>query len=83
MPKLACRVSLARTKLGEDRAFIQLITSRRFHMVAMVLVAAHLFFMGFQGWFKPAGWHGGLPPITLVAFAVFGAGFVINLLGRK
>ncbi len=45
--------------------------------------AAHLFFMGYEGWLKPAGWHGGLPPISLVAFAFFATGYVINLFGRE
>jgi hypothetical protein len=36
-----------------------------------------------QGWLMPAGWHGGLPPISLVAFAFFSTGYVINLFGRE
>jgi hypothetical protein len=28
-------------------------------------------------------WHGGLPAISLVAFAFFAAGYVINLFGRE
>ena len=36
-----------------------------------------------QGWLSPAGWHGGLPPISLVAFAFFATGYVINLFGRE
>jgi hypothetical protein len=71
------------TFLREDKAFIQFITSRRFLLLAMLLGAAHLFFMGYEGWLKPAGWHGGLPPISLVAFAIFSVGYVINLFGRK
>jgi hypothetical protein len=39
--------------------------------------------MGYEGWLKPGGWHGGLPPISLVAFAFFAAGYVINLFGRE
>ncbi len=71
------------TFLREDKAFIQFITSRRFMLFALLLGAAHLFFMGYQGWLKPAGWHGSLPPVSLVAFAFFAVGFVINLLGRE
>jgi len=70
------------TFLREDKAFIQFITSRRFMLFALLLGAAHLLFMGYAGWMKPAGWHGGLPPISLVAFAFFAMGFVINLFGR-
>jgi hypothetical protein len=71
------------TFLREDRAFIQFITSRKFLLFALLLGAVHLFFMGYAGWLKPSGWHGGLPPISLVAFVFFAAGYVVNLLGRK
>lgn len=71
------------THLREDKAFIQFITSRRFLLVAMILGGAHLFFMGYEGWLNPAGWHGGIPPVSLVAFVFFVAGYVVNLLGRE
>lgn len=71
------------TYLSEDKVFIRFITSRRFLLAAMLLGAAHLFFMGYKGWIDPSGWHGGLPPISLIAFAFFMAGYVINLFGRK
>ncbi len=59
------------THLREDKAFIQFITSRTFLLWAMLLGAAHLFFMGYEGWLNPSGWHGGIPPVSLVAFAFF------------
>jgi hypothetical protein len=71
------------TFLREDKAFIQFITSRKFMLFALLLGAAHLFFMGYEGWLKPAGWHGGLPPVSLVAFVFFAVCYVMNLLGRK
>jgi DMSO/TMAO reductase YedYZ heme-binding membrane subunit len=71
------------TFLREDKAFIRFITSRKFMLFALLLGAAHLFFMGYEGWLKPADWHGGLPPISLVAFAFFAVGYVTNLLGRE
>jgi hypothetical protein len=71
------------THLRDEKTFIQFITSRQFLLLAMLLSAAHLFFMGFKGWLAPAGWHGGLPPISLVAFALFAIGYVANLFGRK
>ncbi len=71
------------TFLREDQAFIRFITSRKFLLTAMLLGAAHLFFMGYEGWLNPSGWHGGIPPVSLVAFAVFAAGYVVNLFGRK
>ena len=71
------------TFLREDKAFIQFITSRKFLLFALVLGGLHLFFMGYEGWLEPAGWHGGLPPISLVAFAFFSVGYLINLFGRE
>ena len=71
------------THLREDKAFIQFITSRTFLLWAMLLGAAHIFFMGYEGWLNPSGWHGGIPPVSLVAFVCFVAGYIINLLGRK
>jgi len=71
------------TFLREDQAFIRFITSRKFLLTAMLLGAAHLFFMGYEGWLNPSGWHGGLPPISLVAFLFFVVGYAINVLGRE
>ena len=71
------------TFLREDRAYISFITSRKFLLFALLLGAVHLFFMGYTGWLKPSAWHGGLPPISLVAFAFFAAGYVVNLFGRE
>ena len=71
------------TFLREDKVFISFITSRRFLLVAFLLGGAHLLFMGYEGWLKPGGWHGGLPPISLVAFAVFAIAYIVNMLGRE
>ncbi len=71
------------TFLREEKAFIQFITSRGFMLFALLLGAAHLFFMGYEGWLQPEDWHGGLPPISLVAFAFFSIGYLFNLLGRE
>jgi DMSO/TMAO reductase YedYZ heme-binding membrane subunit len=71
------------TFLREDKAFIQFITSRKFMLFALLLGAAHIFFMGYEGWLNPDGWHGGIPPVSLVAFTFFAVGYVINLFGRK
>jgi len=71
------------TFLREDKAFIQYITSRKFLLFALLLGGVHLFFMGYEGWLNPAGWHGGLPPVSLVAFTFGTIGYVINLFGRK
>jgi DMSO/TMAO reductase YedYZ heme-binding membrane subunit len=71
------------TFLREDSAFIDFITSRGFMLFGITLGAVHLFFMGYAGWLDPGSWHGGLPPISLVAFVIFAIGYVINLLGRE
>ena len=71
------------THLREDKVFIGFITSRGFMLVALLFGIFHIFFMGYEGWLNPGGWHGGLPPISLVAFAFCSVGYIINLLGRK
>jgi len=71
------------TFLREDKAFIQFITSRKFLIVAMLFGALHIIFMGYEGWLKPEGWHGGLPPVSLVAIVIFAVSYIANLFGRK
>ncbi len=71
------------TFLREDQAFIRVITSRNFMLSAMLLTAAHLLFMGYEGWLNPSGWHSGIPPISLVAFVFFAVGYLVNIFGRK
>ena len=71
------------TFLREDKAFIAAITSRKFLMWALAVGGVHLFFMGYSGWIQPKAWHGGLPPISLIAFVMFVAGYVLNLFGRE
>lgn len=71
------------TKLREDKAFIGFITSRRFLMWALSLGGLHLAFMGYSGWANPGGWHGGLPPISLVGFGFFAIGYLLNIFGRE
>jgi DMSO/TMAO reductase YedYZ heme-binding membrane subunit len=71
------------THLREDKAFIKFITSRTFLLWALLLGGVHLVFMGYQGWLNPSGWHGGIPPVSLVAITVGVVGYIANLLGRK
>lgn len=71
------------TKLSEDAAFIEFITSRRVLIWALSLGGLHLAFMGYAGWMNPGDWHGGLPPVSLVAFVFFTIGYIFNLLGRE
>ncbi|MBI2144246.1 ferric reductase-like transmembrane domain-containing protein [Candidatus Woesearchaeota archaeon] len=41
---------------------------QRIGYLAFFMVMLHVLAMGFEGWLKPAGWPGGLLPISLVAF---------------
>ena len=41
--------------------------NQRLGYVALAFVVAHLVALGLNGWLAPAGWNGGLPPISLVA----------------
>ncbi len=41
--------------------------NQRLGYVALALVVAHMVALGLKGWLAPAGWNGGLPPISLVA----------------
>ncbi len=54
--------------------------SQRAGYVALALVVVHLVVLGWKGWLAPSGWHGGLPPISLVAFV---AALVPLLVKRK
>ena len=71
------------TQLREDKTFIRFITSRKFLIWAMLLGGVHLVFMGYQGWMEPAKWHGGMPPVSLVAISFFAIGYIANIFGRK
>ncbi len=71
------------THLREDKSYIRFITSRTFLLWAMLLGASHLLFMGYSDWINPSSWHGGIPPVSLVAITFFVTGYVFNLLGRK
>lgn len=71
------------THLKEDKVFIGFLTSRTFLIWALTLGLVHLFFMGYQGWMNPSGWHGGLPPISLLGFSFGIICYIINFIGRK
>ncbi len=48
--------------------------------VALTLVVVHLVVFGWKGWLAPEGWHGGLPPISMLAVV---AALVPLLVKRK
>lgn len=54
--------------------------NQRLGYVALLLVVVHLTFLGFSGWLAPGDWHGGIPPISLVAVV---AALVPLLVKRK
>ena len=54
--------------------------SQRAGYVALALVVIHLVALGLNGWLKPQGWPGGIPPVSLVAVA---AALVPLLVKRK
>ena len=41
--------------------------TQRAGYLALSLVLVHLVVLGWKGWLAPEGWHGGLPPISLIA----------------
>ena len=56
LPMMAKAMGAARWKRGMRLGYITLL-----------LVTIHLVVLGYKGWLVPQGWHGGLPPISLVA----------------
>jgi DMSO/TMAO reductase YedYZ heme-binding membrane subunit len=56
LPMMPKAVGGARWKRGQRMGYITL-----------ALVVAHLVILGLKGWLAPKGWHGGLPPISLIA----------------
>ena len=43
---------------------------QRMGYLCLAFALGHVFVMGIAGWTKPTGWHGYLPPISMVAFIV-------------
>jgi hypothetical protein len=69
--------------MRENDVFVAFIGSRKFLLWALTLGGLHILFMGYNGWMHPEGWHGGIPPVSLVAFVFFTVGYIANVLGRK
>ena len=53
--------------------------SQRLGYVGLLLVVAHLVFMGLSGWLTPGGWTRGLPPISLVAVVAAAVPLLLKL----
>lgn len=45
--------------------------------IVLVLAAAHVLYMGYGAWFAPSTWPGGMPPITVLSFALACGFFVL------
>mgnify|MGYP001825404350 FL=1 len=71
------------SQFRKDKDLLRWINSRKVLLTAMFLAGAHLFFMGYEGWMKPAKWYWGLPPISLVSFTFFLVGYIVNIFGRE
>lgn len=56
---------------------------RRVRLLVLTLAAAHAAFIGWPGWWAPATWHGGLPPITLLSALIAVSALVGWGLGRR
>jgi len=41
--------------------------NQRAGYISLLLVVVHLVALGLKGWLAPKGWHGGIPPVSLVA----------------
>jgi DMSO/TMAO reductase YedYZ heme-binding membrane subunit len=54
--------------------------NQRAGYIALTFVVVHLVALGLKGWLAPQGWHGGMPPISLVAVL---AALVPLLIRRK
>lgn len=51
--------------------------------IIYLLIAIHVFFLGYKGWFTPENWHGSLPPLTLISFVVMVILILVNVLRRN
>lgn len=51
--------------------------------ICLALAGGHVLVMGISGWLKPAGWHGYLPPISLVAFIVILFALLVKTLSDR
>jgi len=59
LPMMAKALGRVRWKRGQRMGYLTLS-----------LVAAHMVVLGVKGWLAPGGWHGGLPPISLIALVI-------------
>jgi DMSO/TMAO reductase YedYZ heme-binding membrane subunit len=58
----------------------QWLQIQRLGYLGLVLVALHVFVMGFKGWINPHDWPGGLLPISLVAAIVIASTLLVKII---
>lgn len=58
------------------------VAPRKLGVLVVVLTAVHTALMGYAGWLQPNTWHGGLPPITMLAFFIAVAAIIGRMLGK-
>ena len=56
---------------------------QRMGYLCLTFAGGHVLVMGLDGWLKPGGWHGALPPISLVAFIVVLMALLVKTLGQR
>ena len=49
--------------------------------LCLALAGGHVLVMGISGWLEPAGWHGRLPPISMLAFFAVAFALLVKMLG--
>ncbi len=69
LPFMHEAVGAARWKRGQRMGYF-----------CLALAGGHVLVMGFTGWFKPSGWHGYLPPISLVALIAAATPLLMKML---
>lgn len=52
-------------------------------VLVVLLTAMHTTMMGYPGWLVPDTWHGGLPPITMLATIAAAAAILGRLIGKR
>ena len=54
----------------------------RLGYVSLLISGGHVLVMGLTGWLTPAGWHGYLPPVSLVAFSAVLLVLLVKIVNR-
>jgi hypothetical protein len=74
---LLCEIKL--NSISKIKINYRLLILPKVLNVTMLFIIIHLFFMGYSGWITIAKWHGGMPPISLIAFLFSSFGLLLKL----